>query len=239
MPPFRELPEALRGRAGEQTLARLLQARGWYIIPSYDYSGVNGEKAPTIQGAHDGIVLPDLGIARAGQLKWAEVKAKEKPMYYRLGDIVEHGIGRRHWEHYKRCQLETGAHVWLFIIEERNQIILFESIDHLGEPYHYHGDKMDRGGMVFWRRDAFKSRIILNELPGLSDPKLALAFELPDVARAWLMAAIQRGLEFRLDANRILVRPKALMSAADETFIRQHHTELLTCLRNMTLPLIA
>jgi len=237
MPPFRESPEFLRGRAGEQWVAEILQARGWFIIPSYDYSGSNGEKAPTIQGAHEGMVLSDLGIARAGQMKWAEVKAKAKPMYYRKGDVMEHGIGRRHWHHYLRVQRETGAQVWLFILEEQNQLLLFESIDHLGKPYEYDGKKMDPGGMVFWPRQAFKSRIRLNELPGLSDPKTALAFELPTEAREWLMAAIQRGLEFRLDNRRILVRPKSLLSEEDEKFIRQRHREILACLQNMTLPL--
>lgn len=46
-PPFRERPEFLKGRSGELIVARWFQERGWYVIPSYDYSGEDGNKAPS------------------------------------------------------------------------------------------------------------------------------------------------------------------------------------------------
>jgi hypothetical protein len=174
---FRESAEFLRGRDAEQLVAAYLQGRGWYIIPSYDYSGEHGDKAPTIQGAHDGIVLPDLGIAKAGMMKWAEVKAKGGPTFTLKTKTYDHGIGYRKWCHYLRVQQETGCHVWLFIIEECSQILLAESLDVLGDGRRYDDNKMDKGGMVFWPRESFSCRVMLDAIPGLFDPKKPLPFE--------------------------------------------------------------
>ena len=55
-----------------------LQARGWHVIPSYDYSGEDGCKAPRMQGVDSWFTLPDLDIARNGKRFWVEVKAKGK-----------------------------------------------------------------------------------------------------------------------------------------------------------------
>jgi hypothetical protein len=175
--PFRQSPEFLRGRDGEQKVAAWLQGRGWYIIPSYDYAGPDGEKAPKIQGAHEGIVLPDLGIAQAGRMRWAEVKAKGAPTFTLKTKTYDHGIGFRHWCHYLRVQKETGCHVWLFILEENSQQLLAESLDILGDGRVYDDNKMDPGGMVFWPRERFSNRVSLNSLPGLFDPKKKLSFE--------------------------------------------------------------
>ena len=88
------------------------------MIPCYDYSGEGGNKAPRIQGQSDGIILPDLDIARSGSRKWAEVKAKYGPTWTVKTHTYDHGIGYRKWQHYRRIERETGCHVWLFIIEE-------------------------------------------------------------------------------------------------------------------------
>lgn len=175
--PFRQSPEFIRGRKAEQLVAEFLQRRGWYIIPSYDYSGEDGNKAPVIQGAHDGIVMPDLGIAKKGVLKWAEVKAKGHADFTLITHTYDHGIGFRSWCHYQRAQKETGCHVWLFIIEEDTQILLAESLDVLGVGRRYDGDKMDPGGIVFWPRTAFRCRLTLHAIPGLFDHKEPLPFE--------------------------------------------------------------
>jgi hypothetical protein len=176
-PPFRQSSAFLRGREAEQRVAVFLQRRGWYVIPTYDYSGEDGNKAPKIQGSSDGFVIPDLDIAKAGSRKWAEVKAKAGPSFTCKTQSEDHGIGYRKWLHYKRCQRETGCHVWLFIIEESTQILLAESLDVLGDGRLYSGDKMDKGGMVFWPREAFRCRVQLNSLPGLFDTKAPLPFE--------------------------------------------------------------
>src|SRR5690606_40649353 len=78
---FREKEEFRRGRNGERLVAELLQSRGWYVIPSYDYSGEDGDKPPRLQGAVDAFPLPDLDVARDGQRRWAEVKTKKRADY--------------------------------------------------------------------------------------------------------------------------------------------------------------
>src|SRR5690606_34450197 len=73
---FRETAEFQRGRTGERLVAELLQSRGWYVIPSYDYSGEDGDKPPRLQGLREAFPVPDLAIARDGIRSWAGVKTK-------------------------------------------------------------------------------------------------------------------------------------------------------------------
>lgn len=182
---FRQRPEFLRGRAAEQLIVRWLKPFGYFIIPAYDYSGPNGDRAPIFQGVNEGIVLPDIGMAKLGLMKWAEVKAKKEPTWSKCTQTLDHGIGLRKWGHYLRCQKETGAHVLLFIWEECKQTLLVQSLDALGAPPPFPGDPelghihagggMDRGGMVFWPRKRFDP-FVIDELPGLFDPSRPLPF---------------------------------------------------------------
>jgi hypothetical protein len=45
---FRASPEFKKGRTGERMIASLLQRDGWFILPSYDYSGEDGDKPPRL-----------------------------------------------------------------------------------------------------------------------------------------------------------------------------------------------
>jgi hypothetical protein len=167
--PFRETQEFLRGRAAELRVAAKLQSFGWFILPASDFTGALRDRAPKITGTQEGIVMPDLLVAKRGLAMWAEVKSKWKPCFYRQTGINYHGVGRRLWRHYHRCQDETGMNVWLFIVEEKTQVLLFQGINELAKWVSpYEGDKVDPGGMVFWPRHVFQS-IILNEIPGLFD----------------------------------------------------------------------
>ena len=153
---FRETEEFRRGRNGERLVAELLQSRGWYVIPSYDYSGEDGDKPPRLQGAVTAFPLPDLDVARDGQRRWAEVKTKKRADYTRITGRLEHGIPKRHYRAYKRVQEITGCEVWLFIYEEETGEVLFAKLDDLeAVKREYDGPKMSRGGMVFYPRDAF------------------------------------------------------------------------------------
>lgn len=154
---FKDRPEFLRGRSGERVVADWLQARGWWIVPSYDYSGEDDNKAPKLQGLDEGLVIPDLDIARHGKRMWAEVKTKAAATFYRKLQRDEHGINRRLWCHYHRVQEITGTHVWVFVVEETTQMLLAESLDILDrDKREYDGGKMGRGGMVFWPRSSFR-----------------------------------------------------------------------------------
>lgn len=153
---FRASPEFKRGRTGERMIASLLQKDGWFIIPSYDYSGEDGDKAPRLEGLQAAYPVPDLDIARDGERRWAEVKTKAAATYTRITGRFEHGIPKRHFESYMRVQKITGCQVWLFIYEENTGKVLYGKLDDLAAVRReYDGGKMSRGGMIFFPRDAF------------------------------------------------------------------------------------
>lgn len=154
---FRETTEFQRGRTGERLVAELLRSRGWYVIPSYDYSGEDGDKPPRLQGLRAAFPVPDLDIAKDGQRRWAEVKTKAAASYTRITGRLEHGIPKRHYRAYKRVQEITGCEVWLFIYEEDTGEVLCAKLDDLDSvKREYDGSKMSRGGMVFYPRESFK-----------------------------------------------------------------------------------
>ena len=143
------------GHAVEQQIAELLKERGWYVIPSYDYSG-DDDKAPRMQGSLACYVLPDLDVAKDGTRYWAEVKAKASATWTRKTQRYEHGIPRRHYLHYREVEEITGCRVFLFVYEEDTGAILVGALDELAEEKReYTGGKMSYGGMVFFPRDAF------------------------------------------------------------------------------------
>lgn len=153
---FRETETWQKGHNGERRVAQLLKERGWYVIPSYDYSGEDGDKAPKLEGLRDGFPVPDLDIAKDGERRWAEVKTKTAASYTRVTGRLEHGIPKRHYWAYKRVQEITGSEVWLFIYEEQTGDVLCARLDDLDAvKREYDGPKMSRGGMVFFPRDAF------------------------------------------------------------------------------------
>lgn len=151
-----DTPEFARGRQGEIDVAAWLQARGWYVVPSYDYSGAEGNKPPRLQGRIAGYAIPDLDVSKDGQRIWVEVKSKREPTLHRMTGTLEHGISLRLWRHYQQVQSITGSQVWLFVLEELKRALFAQSLACLGEPRIYEGQKMGRGGMAFWPCDRFR-----------------------------------------------------------------------------------
>lgn len=150
-------PEFARGRSGEQLVAAVLMQRGWFVIPSYDYSGSEGDKAPKMRRLGEGYVVPDLDTARGGRRIWVEVKTKGKPALYRKENREVHGIPQAHWEAYWKIQEVTGCSVFLVIYEECSGAVLVQSIQELAKARQdYNGWKMGRTGMVFFPRAAFR-----------------------------------------------------------------------------------
>lgn len=137
--PFSERPEFLRGRAAELRVSRWLQERGWYVIPSYDYSGADGDKAPRLQGIKRGHAVPDLDVASGGKRKWVEVKSKDHAnprhdAYWGRCEVPEHGVDHGNYLDYLEVKRITGDDVWIAIYEEDTAILLMAEIDTLGEP---------------------------------------------------------------------------------------------------------
>lgn len=147
---FRERPEFIRGRNAEQRVAEWLQKHGWYVIPSYDYSGEDGNKAPKMHGLRERIVLPDLDVSRGGVRRWVEVKAKEKPDFTYKTQTWDHGI--EHYDDYVKVQRETGSEAWLAIYEMSSRELLMQSFDALDAPRR---SKLNGRRMAYWPRTRF------------------------------------------------------------------------------------
>lgn len=147
---FHERPEFILGRNGEQLVADYLKGLGWYVIPSYDYSGEDNNKAPKLQGIKDGFPVPDLDVAAGGVRRWVEVKTKTSPTWTIKTQRFEHGI--EHYDDYLRVSRETGTEAWLAIFETSTGELYMQSFKDLGEPRRttFAGKRMS-----FWARDAF------------------------------------------------------------------------------------
>jgi hypothetical protein len=103
------------GRSVELTVSEWLKARGWYVIPSYDYSGNDRDKAPRLQGIADAFPVPDLDTGKAGERRWVEVKAKDSASFTHKTGRYEHGI--EHYDDYVKVAEITGTSAWLAIVE--------------------------------------------------------------------------------------------------------------------------
>lgn len=159
---FRETDEFRHGRAAEQLVARwLMEIRGCYVIPSYDYAGEDGDKAPKLQGLWHGYPVPDLDVSKEGNRFWVEVKSKGySPIYRKVGER-RHGIDLCLLEHYRTVQAISGSPCWLFIYERDTTWLLSQSLRTLGEPKNIGSD--GRGKKVaYWNRSQFRE---LDQLP--------------------------------------------------------------------------
>ena len=144
------------GRGAERLVAELLQRRfGCHVVPIYDYNG--NDKAPKLQGALRGYVVPDLDVSKDGERSWVEVKAKSNQgSLTRCTGRVEHGFSWRLFRHYQAVRRITGTPVFVVILETVTGDLLYQSLDVLDTVKRvYDGDKMDRGGTVFFPRDSF------------------------------------------------------------------------------------
>jgi hypothetical protein len=155
------------GRDGELSIAEIMKSRGWYVIPSYDYSGKGDDKSPKLVGADKGYAVPDLDVAKKGKRFWIEVKRKSTATLHRKTQILEHGIPLRLYHDYKFVEQETGCEVWLFIIEDDSADVLCAKLSDLATKARIcDGDKMSRGGMIFFPRENFVRFGKLNRIHG-------------------------------------------------------------------------
>jgi hypothetical protein len=151
---FRETMEWKIGEIGRNVVIAALQEKGWYIIPSDDYIGED-EKAPRLFGKVKQYVLPDLDVAQRTVRRWGEVKTKAEATWTHITQRLEHGFAKRLFDHYLEVQSITGTEVWVFVYERKTNTLLYARLNDLPKPRVYLGNKMDRGGMVFFPRNAF------------------------------------------------------------------------------------
>lgn len=156
-----------QSREYEIALAKWLQAeRGFYILPTYDYSGLAANKAPRLICEKHGLVIPDLLAAKDGTMRWCEVKTKESADLYRISNTKVTGMPKRHWLHYQEVKQLSGCMVFVFFIHTLEGVVLCDEISILAHKINhiYDGDKMDRGGTIFFRFDALSPLISKREL---------------------------------------------------------------------------
>ena len=146
-------------------MADWLKARGWRVLPVYDYSGKGDSKAPRFEGRGPitSLVMPDLLAARDGELRFVEVKYKTRPDYTRATGRLETGISLRLFRDYQAVEACTGAPVWIVWIHGTARPVASTLAKVEQNMRVYEGPKMGRGGMIFVPLDA------LDEVPGWED----------------------------------------------------------------------
>jgi hypothetical protein len=154
---FKSTPLYAKGHNGELLVADKLMQLGYFVVPSYDYSGQENDKAPKMKGLMRSFVLPDLDVSKSGSRKWVEVKTKEDATYTRITQQYEHGIPLRHYRQYLEVEKESGCAVYLAVYEIKTGEVLIGRLSELSKLVRiYDGDKMSRGGMAFFPRSAFR-----------------------------------------------------------------------------------
>lgn len=151
---LRDTENFKKGHCGELLVSEFLRRRGWFVIPSYDYSGEEGDNPPRLQGNGIAYPIPDLDVAKSGRRRWVEVKTKGHADWTLVTRRFEHGIAKRHYDAYKIVSEITGELVWLCVYEMDTSDVLIASLSTLKARF-YEGTRMSRGGMVFFARDEF------------------------------------------------------------------------------------
>lgn len=147
---FYRTPEWKLGDEGQRLVAELLRRKGYWVVPSYDFSGTDGDKAPKMIGPGPSLVLPDLDVARDGMRMWVEVKTKRNgPTLHNNTNTWEHGFSRRHFDHYRQVQVITGNRVFVIFYEANTGRMVGHWLSRLAKLKR---DSMSRrmGAMVFF-----------------------------------------------------------------------------------------
>ena len=71
----------------ERALAKWARGRGWYVLPTDEFSGKGDGKTPKLLAppGRESLIMPDLLGFREGVSQWLECKWKEKAVEYRIG----------------------------------------------------------------------------------------------------------------------------------------------------------
>jgi len=175
---LRETDQFQMGRRGERVVKSMYQSLGYWVIPSYDYAGPDGDMAPSLQSNGRWLPLPDLDTSRGGKRRWIEVKTKKHPTFHEMTRQWEEGIDLDKYQRYLDVQSITGAEIWLAFYELDTRTVLHQSLDHLaGVVRIYDGDKMGPHGMAFFPRTELLLLGTVRWTGGM--PRFELASEAP------------------------------------------------------------
>jgi len=167
-------------RESEEMVGAFLRSRGWWCIPTYDFSGKGDNKAPKLLApvGEPSLVLPDLQCFRDGERRWYEVKRKSSAASYRIGGYPTTGISQRHFDQYLRVQDETRSEVVIVFVHEHEAEIRGDTLDGLERSAYSHtygGSAMGGGGMRFWRYDQIRLWCAMPRRAAVADGQSRLA----------------------------------------------------------------
>lgn len=177
--PFRETAEWALGRRGEDAVADLCRAFGWYVTRTADYSGPDGNWAPRMHGKYDALTLPDIDVARFGRSCYIEVKTKTRSVEHRQTGRLVHGFERRLWDDYRRTGEVSGRPVWLWVCEARSRQVCAAWVPDLAPDSEYDGPAFDEP-MVFFARRRFALKGHWNPETGVAVAQLGFDGEPAD-----------------------------------------------------------
>ena len=105
------------GRLGEQFISQWLKRKGYGVIPSYAYSGKDGNKAPKLLFQREEFVVPDLDVCKLGKRFWLEIKTYGYAPENRNHGCLVHGIPGRLYGDYLDVGAKSGCPVHLGVLE--------------------------------------------------------------------------------------------------------------------------
>lgn len=168
----RDFESALaHAREQEKRLAGYVRGRGFYLLPTYDFSGKGDDKAPKLEAPPGGrsLVVPDLLAWGPSESLWIECKWKQRADFYRKSGHRVTGISLRLWRHYGEVQRRTGLRVVIAFLHEDEGEVRIASLARLAVApmfsHQYAGGKMGSSGMIFFGYDAIPLRAQLADLP--------------------------------------------------------------------------
>lgn len=147
--------EFRRGYNAESVLADCLRDDGYFVHITADLEERGHRGAPGARSGNNFITLPDLDVASKGHRAFVEVKYKSEASFTIKTGRYEHGFGLRKYRMYCQAQQTYGTPVYIAVIEGKTGAVLMATLDELGVPRIYDGNKMDAGGMAFFPRGAF------------------------------------------------------------------------------------
>ena len=203
MIPFEEREEYKRGLQAEIDIAHMIQERGGWVIPQYNYrQGAEGKnKGPRMRCRDRWLVLPDhdVMVESSGVRIWVEVKEKSVPTEYRVkNNIPQHGIDLALYNDYLDVGRISGNEVWLVVREPGNTWIGCGNLRTLKYDHKRPNNSYGKGGMIYFnKRDFSPIGVLWSRLEGAdivkSEPSLkfgggATPAQLPRAGRGHLDA---------------------------------------------------